>query len=52
MKKKYEPSGRTVEEVLKSAREEFFRANGHYGTVEEAIRLTDEARKEIRNEKE
>lgn len=52
MKKKYEPSGRTVEEVLKSSREEFFKKNGYYGTNEDAIRLTEEAREEIRKEKE
>ncbi len=41
MKKKFEPSGRTMEEVLKSSRENFFRKNGYYGTNEDAIRLTE-----------
>lgn len=52
MKKKYRPSGRTVEEVLRSSRESFFRKNGHYATEEEAVVLTEEARKEIRRERE
>ena len=51
MKKKYEPSKRTIEEVLNSSREAFFKKNGYYGTNEDAIRLTEEAREEIRKEK-
>lgn len=52
MKKKFEPSGRTMKEVMESSREDFFKKNGYYGTVEDAIRLTEEAREEIRKEKE
>lgn len=52
MKKKFEPSGRTMKEVMEFSREDFFKKNGYYGTVEDAIRLTEEAREEIRKEKE
>lgn len=52
MKKKFEPSGRTMKEVMESSRENFFQKNGYYGTVEDAIRLTEEAREEIRKKKE
>ena len=51
MKKRYEPPGRSVEEVLESLREAFFKKNGYYGTKEVAVWLTEEARKEIREEK-
>lgn len=50
MKKKYESSKRTIEEVLNSSREAFFKKNGYYGTNEDAIRRTEEAREEIRKE--
>ncbi|MBQ8922688.1 MAG: hypothetical protein IJ060_11130 [Oscillospiraceae bacterium] len=50
--KGFKPSQRMVEEVLKSSREEFFKKNGYYGTNEDAVRLTEEAREEIRMEKE
>ena len=45
------PSGRSLMEVCEEAQEEFYRANGYYPTTEEAVRLTDEARKEIAEEK-
>ena len=43
-----EPSGRTLDEICDYARECFFKKNGYYATEEDAIRLTDEARKAIR----
>ena len=46
------PTGRTIREVCKQAQEEFFRANGYYPTEEDAVRLTEEARAEIRKERE
>lgn len=48
MEKKIQPSGRTIREVFASMREDFYRHNGYYPTEEEAIKLTDEARKAIR----
>lgn len=45
------PSGRSLREVCEEAQEDFFKANGYYPTTEEAVRLTDEARKEIAEEK-
>ena len=45
-----EPTNRTFDEINKSARESFFKANGYYPTVEDAIRLTEEARAEIQEE--
>ncbi len=45
------PSGRSLREVCEEAQEDFYRANGYYPTTEEAVRLTDEARKEIAEEK-
>lgn len=51
MKKKYEPSERTMKEVLASSREAFFKKNGYYGTEEDAVRLTEEARQEIQKER-
>ena len=47
-----EPSGRTLDEICDYARECFFKKNGYYATEEDAIRLTDEARKAIRAKKE
>lgn len=47
-----EPSGRTIREVCEQAQREFYEANGYYPTEEEAVRLTEEARAEIRKEKE
>lgn len=44
-------SGRSFKEICEAAQEEFFQANGYYPTVEEAVRLTDEAREEIRKER-
>ncbi len=46
------PSGRTIEEVCESAREDFFKANGFYPTVEDAVKFTDEVRREINMQKE
>ena len=46
------PSGRTLDEICDYARECFFKKNGYYATEEDAIRLTDEARKAIRAKKE
>ncbi len=46
------PSGRTIKEVCEAAQEEFFEANGYYPTVEEAVRSTDEARKETSMQRE
>lgn len=46
------PSGRTIREVCEQAQREFYEANGYYPTEEEAVRLTEEARAEIRKEKE
>lgn len=45
-----EPTNRTFDEINKSARESFFKVNGYYPTVEDAIRLTEEARAEIQEE--
>lgn len=45
------PSGRSLREACEEAQEDFYRANGYYPTTEEAVRLTDEARKEIAEEK-
>lgn len=45
-------SGRTIREVCEQAQREFYEANGYYPTEEEAVRLTEEARAEIRKEKE
>ena len=47
-----EPSGRTIDEICDAMSECFFKKNGYYPTVEEAIQLTDEARKAIRAKKE
>ena len=47
-----EYSGRTFEEVCKAAQEEFYKANGYYPTPDQAVKLTDEARKETAGEKE
>lgn len=44
-------TGRSLREVCESAQEDFYKANGYYPTTEEAVRLTDEARKEIACEK-
>lgn len=52
MKKPMQPSGRTINEICETARQEFFEANGYYPTEEDAIRLTDEARAEIKKEQE
>lgn len=40
-----QPSGRTLNEVFDHMRECFYKKNGYYPTIEDAIRLTDEARK-------
>lgn len=45
-------SGRSLDEICEAARENFYKANGYYPTVEEAVRLTDEAREEIKKEQE
>lgn len=52
MKKPMQPSGRTLDEVRKEARECFYEKNGYYPTEEDAIRLTDEARKAIKLKRE
>ena len=52
MNRKYDPSGRTIAEICRSAQESFYKANGYYPTEEDAVRLTDEARREIAAEKE
>lgn len=41
----------TMKEIRERARKEFYAAHGYYPTVEDAIRLTDEARTEIAKEK-
>lgn len=41
------PSGRTIKEVCEATQQEFFNANGYYPTVEDAVKFTDEARREI-----
>lgn len=41
-------SGRTLDEIRKEARECFFKKNGYYPTEEDCVRLTDEARQEIK----
>lgn len=46
------PSGRTIREVCEQAQREFYEANGYYPTAEDAVRLTEEARAEIRKERE
>lgn len=45
-------SGRSFTEICEAAQEEFYKANGYYPSVEEAVKLTDEAREEIKREKE
>lgn len=42
------PSGHTFSELFDAMSECFFKKNGYYPTEEEAIRLTDEARKATR----
>lgn len=37
-------------DVCETAEEEFYKGNGYYPTVEEAVKLTDEAREEIQKE--
>ncbi len=49
--KELKRTNRPISEVLKETREEFYKKNGYYPTNEDAIRLTDEARAEIRHEK-
>ena len=49
--KNNQPSGRTIREVCEQAGKEFFEANGYYPTEKDAVRLTDEARREIEAEK-
>lgn len=49
--KKYTSTGRPIDEVLLSMTNSFYSANGYYPTPDDAIRLTEEARKEIREEK-
>ena len=51
MKKRLSLSGRPLREVLESMEKEFFEANGYHPTEEDAIRLTEEARKEIQLER-
>lgn len=51
MEKQLTPSGRPIREVLESMGESFYKANGYYPTEEDAIRLTDEARREIELER-
>lgn len=41
----------TMKEIRERARKEFYEAHGYYPTVEDAIRLTDEARAEIAKER-
>ncbi|MBD8918945.1 MAG: hypothetical protein EGR90_11440 [Lachnospiraceae bacterium] len=45
------PTGRSLREACEAAQEEFFKKNGYYPTPEEAVILTDEARKELECEK-
>lgn len=45
------PTGRTLREACEAAQEGFYKKNGYYPTPEDAIRLTEEAREEIRQEK-
>ena len=52
MEEKLCPSGRTIKEVCEAAQKEFFEANGYYPTPEDAVRLTEDAREEIRKERE
>lgn len=52
MQNTIKPSGRPIREVLESMGEAFYKANGYYPTEEDAIRLTDEARREIQLERE
>ncbi len=43
-------SGRSFDEICKSSKEAFYKANGYYPTEEETIRLTDEVKKKIAEE--
>ncbi len=52
MGKNIAPSGRTLDEIRKEARECFFKKNGYYPTEEDCVRLTDEARQEIKKKRE
>ncbi|MGN0633225.1 MAG: hypothetical protein ACI4JW_05075 [Oscillospiraceae bacterium] len=45
-------SGRTLKEICEIAQEEFYKANGYYPTPEQAVELTNEARREIAEERE
>ena len=45
-------SGRTLKEICECAQEEFYKANGYYPTPEQAVELTNEARREIAEERE
>ncbi len=40
-------SGRSFKEICETAQEEFYNANGYYPTLEDAVKLTKEAREEI-----
>lgn len=42
---------RDFREICETAQEEFYAVNGYYPPPEEAVKLTDETRKEIDNEK-
>lgn len=49
---KMKPSDRPFEEIRKQATENFFKRNGYYPTVEQIVQMVDEARAEIRAERE
>lgn len=46
--KELKPTNRTFSEIIASARESVIKANGRLYTVEEVIRLTEEAREYYR----
>ena len=49
--KSLKPSDKSIGEALDKLNEDFYKANGYYMTEEDAVRLTDEAREEIRKER-
>jgi hypothetical protein len=51
MGEKMYPSGRSFDEISAQAQREFFEANGYHPTEEDCIRLTEEARAEIAEER-
>jgi len=45
------PTVMTFKELREQAREEFYKAEGYYPTVDDIVRLTEEARADIQNKR-